>query len=50
MHVYNVFFFFLNQLSKFEDLISFTQQFTNGAVSHLTNRKELQRAVEKVSF
>ena len=34
------------QLSKSEDLIGFIQQFMNQAVSHLADRKKLQRPIQ----
>ena len=35
------------RLSEFEDLIGFIPQLMNGAASHLTNRKQLQGAIQK---
>ena len=38
------------QLSKFEDLVGFIQQFTNGTASHLATRMELQGTVQNGKF
>ena len=36
--------------SKFEDVTGFIKQFMNQSASHLTSRRELQRATEKKTF